>query len=305
MNIKIENFNLPVGVYCPTFSENRGGAIVLHYLVDRLRALNVDAYAIPQIKHYPDDMHWLLKRIKQWNYKYFKKFKTHSGMNVPVLNSEIPNDMIIIYPEVISGNPMNAKNVVRWLLHKPGFFGVGGNYSENDEFFFFNEVCRDDKTYIPKDNLLYIFWLREDIYYDCSGGQRSGSCRMLRKGEVSGIVDIPDNDKSILLDGKSHEQIAKIFRKTEFFYCHDPMTFYCYLAAVSGCIPIIIPQPGVSSKAWRNTTEIKFGIAYGLEEVDWARKTRSKMIDEMVKIKENEEQNLLLFLGKLQKKFGQ
>jgi len=43
---------------------------------------------------------------------------------------------IVIYPEVVAGNPLNAKRVVRYLLNKPGYFtGVGMETYGSGDFF--------------------------------------------------------------------------------------------------------------------------------------------------------------------------
>lgn len=48
---------------------------------------------------------------------------------------------IVIYPEIIPGNPLHARNVVRYLLNKPGFFTGQGmeTYGQDDFFIHFAE----------------------------------------------------------------------------------------------------------------------------------------------------------------------
>jgi len=51
---------------------------------------------------------------------------------------------IVIYPEVVAGNPLRARNVVRYLLNKPGLLtGVGiESYGERDYYLHFADEFR-------------------------------------------------------------------------------------------------------------------------------------------------------------------
>ncbi|RTL54740.1 MAG: hypothetical protein EKK40_02850 [Bradyrhizobiaceae bacterium] len=51
---------------------------------------------------------------------------------------------IVIYPEIVQGNPLHAPNVVRYLLNRPGFLGPAGldDYGEGDYFVHFAEEFR-------------------------------------------------------------------------------------------------------------------------------------------------------------------
>ena len=60
----------PIIVDCPPFNENSGGAIVLHTLVDQLRKLGVDAYAISLKQDYADVKSPLLRTLKRWNRRH-------------------------------------------------------------------------------------------------------------------------------------------------------------------------------------------------------------------------------------------
>ncbi len=65
-----------------------------------------------------------------------------AGINAPVVTARVAkrllasHNAICVYPEVISGNPLEARNVVRYLLNRPGFFtGVGMEaFSPGDYF---------------------------------------------------------------------------------------------------------------------------------------------------------------------------
>jgi hypothetical protein len=114
-------------------------------------------------------------------------------------------------------------------------------------------------------------------YHDGDGGgTRQGSCHMMRKGAGRPLVH--DTRDSPCLDGLSHEEIAAEFRRRERFYSYDPFTMYSWYAAICGCIPVVVPLPGVPKLEWIAEEEDRFGIAYGDDDVAWAVATRGKLI---------------------------
>src|SRR5262249_36529611 len=46
-----------------------------------------------------------------------------------------PEDAVVIYPEVISGNPLRATRVVRWALNYPGKLAGDTYYDQNEMAF--------------------------------------------------------------------------------------------------------------------------------------------------------------------------
>ena len=293
----------PIIVDCPPFNENNGGAIVLHVLVDKLRKLGVEAYAVSIEADYSNVHSPLLKALKRWNRRRrLGPFKTHPSLDVPLAPEEIIEQAIVVYPETRAGNPLQSQRVVRWLLHKPGFFGVDGKFDNNDEIFYMAKAFTEDFANIPTNRSLRVSWFRTDIYKNL-GLPRSGACQMIRKRKYSKIT-VPKFSDAILLDGKSHAEIANIFNTTEIFYCHDPYTTYAYYAVLCGCIPVITPQPGLSAEDWRNGMDLKYGIAYGNEEIDWARRTSSKLISYMAAEEKRDTASVLRFLNTLEPIFG-
>ena len=70
-----------------------------------------------------------------------------------------------------------------------------------------------------------------------------------------------------------------IFNQTEKFYSYAPHTMFTTYAALCGCIPVVVPQKGVSREAWRPEKDF-FGVAYGdgVDQITWARNTRDELL---------------------------
>ena len=96
-------------IYAPPFDENSGGNVLLHRLCDLLNKEGESAY------------------IRLWDMPQPNNSGIYGSFNTPLAKiSDLSDNTIVVYPEVVSGNPLMAKNVVRWLLYHPGFFYRGG-----------------------------------------------------------------------------------------------------------------------------------------------------------------------------------
>lgn len=294
----------PIIVYCPQFDENSGGAIVLHYLVSQLRSLGIEAYGQPPRKDYSRIVPAWWRAIKRLNQEWKRsKLRTHPSMNVPVAPKNLLRDSIAVYPEIVPGNPFETSCVVRWMLNRKDFFNTA-DFGQNELCFYYQPAFSDNRQDIGARDILRIRWLREDVYFNQHQPDRKGACRMVRKGARLDIGDIPDGDDAIPVDGMSHEEIADVFNRTEVFYCHDPRTMYLYYAALCGCIPIIVRQPGVEFNELRPLEKERWGIAYGPECIDWALNTRDRLLERFNREREAETEMLINFVHTVKKRFG-
>ena len=297
--------NRPIVVVCPNFRQDSGGVVVLHTLVHQLRENGVDAYAVQSKKDYAHIKSPILRILKRWNHYRLRgrSFRTHPTLDVPIASQEIVEKSIIVYSETVSGNPFKAPRVVRWLLHKPSFWGVDMKMGPKEEIFYYHPAYAEEIENVPEDRALTVGMFNEG-FYENLGLPRKGTCRMVRKGALYGNYEKTKSKNEIILDGKSHKEIAKIFNTTEIFYCHDPYTAYLYFAVRCGCIPVVVPQPGLSSKDWRAGIDLKYGVAYGIEEIEWARSTSDKLLEDMKNLEEMHRATVVKFIDIVRKRFG-
>jgi hypothetical protein len=317
---------MPFVVWASDFDEKSGGNIVLHRLAYMLKEQGHEVYLsnktatdMPRgwlrgglarlsfLAGYASrrKQHWQGHRPKPRLASLFRqRVVTHPAMPVPTLPGLSGRPFVAIYPQRVSGNPLEAPHVVRWLLHRPDFKTEGVRYTEGELTFFYQTGFVTDWSGIDPENLLQVRWLRDDIYRDRGLPDRQGFCRMVRKGSSTFSPEITAGDRFGILDDLPHAEIAAIFNQCKIFYCHDPYTMYLYYAALCGCIPVVVPQPGLDAQTWRSGFELKQGVAYGEEETSFARETREGLLADMASASKAEEGAVDRFVGKVQERFG-
>ena len=186
----------------------------------------------------------------------------------------------------------NAPNVARWFLHHPGYHTGKVGVETGEIYYRYTESMNGLKIHGSRlsENILRIAHYPLDIYNEKSAPkERHGTAYCLRKG--SGKTIIHDLNNSVLIDGKSHKEIAEIFKRSKQFISYDTQTAYSRFAYLCGCESIVIPDEGVSIDEWHPNEADRFGIAYGLDDLDRANSTRTKAIENTHKFLLKSDQN--------------
>jgi O-antigen biosynthesis protein len=159
------------------------------------------------------------------------------------------HDSIVIYPEIISGNPLGAEKVVRYLLNNEGFFtGKKIEWGRNDFPLSFSAMYRNDCDilFYPIANL--------DLFYD-AGRQRNGYCLYKGKNIYRGPMPHFECLEITRAWPQTKRELAEIFRSKLFLFSCDSYTSTCLDAALCGCIPILLKpahEAGELGKFWAN-----------------------------------------------------
>jgi hypothetical protein len=302
-------------IFAPSYSPTSGGIVALHKLCDLLNQYGYQAVLYPAFKtHITHQGNWLKSTLSilyaSFKFKYLRPYKTNTTWNTPVykdMSSPIPDDWVVIYSEGVAYNPLKAKNVVRWLLHQPGYnygytaFGnselivtYSGSYLRNFQLPL-SKIAKT-KLYIPPVNLS--FYLSDNnLPYE----KREGVAYCLRKGRDKLLVH--DASNSILVDGLPHEEMAEIFKSVKTFISYDSKTALSVFAAVAGADSIVIPDPGVDLLAWEPEERNRYGVAYGFENTEWARKTRPLLLKAIQDDIAQTEKSIHLFVSEVNECF--
>lgn len=290
-----------------SYSENSGGYIVLHKLCDQINRLGGEAYMVPYVDSYEFGRGNLIKPVLRYVKEVGRgliSYSVNKSFVTPVLKEykKIKNwdDWVVIYPEVVFGNPLKAKNVVRWFLHNPGHISGKIYYGSNELYFKFHSgiVALDFPGSKMSSVELKIVHFPLDLYNEIGvSAHRRGTAYCIRKGKGKPIVH--DLQNSILIDGKSHAEIAAIFKTVKQFISYDVYTAYSGFAALCGCESVVVPDPGMTENDWYPKEWDRHGVAYGFENLENSKKTRHMLIERMHGELEKNAENAKAFMAEV------
>lgn len=184
-------------------------------------------------------------------------------------------DDVVVYPEEIYGNPLGAKNVVRWLLYFDRYATDDAAYGPDDQFFTykmnFNNAARN-----PSNRIMYINHYDLDFYKQTNFGERKGTCYLVKKG--AGRPDLPAEFDGPIVDDLPERKKVEVFNECERFVSYDLHTGYSALAVMCGCESVVVPEPGRTRADYVKPPAVYDGIAFGTspEELEHAAKTRDR-----------------------------
>lgn len=295
-------------IFSPSYTPNAGGIIVLHKLCHIINQCGGNAVLypwFPQFKITKRDLSGVFFLVKNVIGSFFRRYKTCIDFNTPMYEGgALTDDDIVIYPEIVFGNPLNAKKVIRWLLNKPGHFTGDIYYGSGELYFKFDDGLVDDFSFYGSEmspSPLKVIHVPSVYNENEVPQERRGVAYSIRKGLAKPQIHHPND--AVLIDGMEHAEIAKIFKRVTCFISYDLYSAYSTFAILCGCDSVVIPDDGLSKAEWYPDEVNRYGLAYGFDDIEYARKTKKLKIEA---IKNNEQKNtasVLNFMGIAEKFF--
>ena len=167
---------------------------------------------------------------------------TTLGYNSTILlwseSHTLQDDDIVIYPEVITGNPLGAKNIVRYVLNREGVLtGKGMDASPNDFIFSWAKI------YHPNSHASLLKYSIPETFNDIETKytlDRNIDCTYIGKGSMYTQCSIVKNTIDINKNNPiSKLALADLLRNTRFLYTYDTLTSVINEAILCGAM--IVP----------------------------------------------------------------
>lgn len=263
----------PYHIVAPAYTEKSAGVKALHMLCDALNKRGETALIVP--------------------------------MDLPVVSPALDTpialrpdeEAIVVYPEIIEGNPLDAKHVVRWLLYYAGTYRGNKRFLETDMVWgYTTRIAADYGT----GDVLFLPTVDENFFVPPSAEvEREGTCYYAHKhrtfyggtpAQVSGSVEITN-------PGQSRDEVLRLLQTSKVFYTYED-TALMIEAVLCGCPVICVPSEHF--KEGCGLDDFNAGIAWGLAEFGKALTTLGEARYRYQLLKDVFEAQLTKFIDKTQ-----
>ncbi|MDO8892021.1 MAG: glycosyltransferase [Sulfurimicrobium sp.] len=222
----------PYYIFALDFLQQSAGIRALHYLCHALNESGQEAYVTCKV--------------------------TAPHLRTPILSNKAREQHqatgrtpIVVYPEIISGNPLAGGIVVRWMLNKPGHI-AGDKYFQDDDLIF-----AYDPHYFPagmRGEMLHIPTSDSTIFNNDNNpddNARESVCFYAHKYLVYGgkLTEHVKSAISLCRDQRlTPSEIAGVLRRSKLLYVYEPTALIAE-ALLCGC-----PVSVIETEYWRNNT---------------------------------------------------
>jgi hypothetical protein len=218
----------PYFIVSPPYTEKSAGVKVLHMLCHALNVSGRRAYILT------------LNTSPQGGEIYCADFIT------PPLTREAEQhylsraiDPIYVYPDIIRGNPFNARRVVRWLLAPAGLYGGDSVFPAGDSVWGYStRIARAAGT----SRILTCPASDPEVFAPLPGAERRGSCFYSHKHRMHGGTRTGDVKDSVEITRQMpRPEVIRLLQRSELFYAYED-TFLIMEAVLCGCPAVLLPN---------------------------------------------------------------
>ena len=149
------------------------------------------------------------------------------------------HDPIAIYSEVVSGNPLGATRVVRWVLNTPGHIAGDLEFPPSELIYTWS------KQYYDTDRILIIDVTEHEIFNSVDLPPKTVDCFYMGKAALRGVEAMPLTDGMTEITETwpaQRPELADLLRRTRTLYSYDDRTSLAWEALLCGCRVIILPE---------------------------------------------------------------
>ncbi|QTL03202.1 hypothetical protein J5J86_21010 [Aquabacter sp. L1I39] len=162
------------------------------------------------------------------------------------------DDAILVYPEIVSGNPCGAGRVVRWALNTPGLIGGDTHYPETEMVFFYDPQKRADVQRavaepLGPERVLWLGLVDPAHIYPDPAVPKTLDCSFVYKGApLAERFPLPAGRIIEPLESLTPNMAAlgETLRRTRTLYSYDHYSNLLREAAICGCDVRVVDEHG-------------------------------------------------------------
>jgi hypothetical protein len=183
--------------------------------------------------------------------EYTEPLTDAPGWRTPVHTGPV-GDSIVIYPEIIPGNPLKAGRVVRWCLNNPGLLGGDSFYPDEEMVFVFNPnrlaiASKAVSTPLGPSRVLNVALIDPAYIYPDPLVPKTLDCCFTHKGAaLRARMPLPFESQLSHLEDMTPclEALGNVLRRTRTLYSYDHATTALKEAVICGCRVLVVHEDG-------------------------------------------------------------
>lgn len=198
-----------------------------------------------------------LKRAGCEVYRYVRQGTPKNAVDgIPILSDDgltaaFRARAVVVYPEVIAGNPLRIQNVVRWVLFYPGRNGGAYKYYRGDAVFtFMPEFYRGAPQLTPP-------WLDDGLFFDDGRAKEFDCCFVHKGGRWRDVPETRGLRVITMKDPSTREELAELLRSIRVLYSFDNCSSVLDEAELCGAEVKIVESTGFSNYASRHSQIVR------------------------------------------------
>lgn len=149
------------------------------------------------------------------------------------------NEGVVIYPEIVSGNPLNAPRVVRYMLNSEGAVAKNKTQASSKDFIlaFQESYHSNPDAILAKPCHFEVFNSKDSL----PAIERRMDITYIGKGSHHGVGTVlPGTVEVTRVWPKTRDELAVLFKNTRYFYTWDYRSQTITDAILCGAIPVFM-----------------------------------------------------------------
>lgn len=161
-------------------------------------------------------------------------------------------DSIVVYPEVVSANPLKGKKIVRWTLNTPGLIGGDTFYPDEEMVFVLSPaqlatVSKSVSTPLGPSRVLSVGLIDPAHIYPDPNIEKVLDCSFTYKGAaIRARWPLPNEASMQRIEDvtPTMASLGDVLRRTRTLYSYDHKSTILKEAVVCGCSVLVVHDDG-------------------------------------------------------------
>lgn len=154
------------------------------------------------------------------------------------ITAQMREEDIVVYPETVKGNPLQIRNVARWVLFFPGRLGGESCYHPSEKVFTWSD------EYYSGAPKLTVDIIDRKLFFD-AGLPRTRDCAFVHKaGKWKNLPELDGLTEITMQWPETREELAQLLQSTATLYSWDGHSALCAEAYCCGAKVKIITEKG-------------------------------------------------------------